>query len=61
MGEALVRQLRNVSFVAKLSVNFAPTHSQSFDSYIGRKAHIELLENVAMIRMILVRYDNLFK
>jgi hypothetical protein len=61
MADSLVHQLRQVDFVVKLNVNFVPSSSGGFDSYIGRKAHIQLLENIEFIQMISYRYSKVFK
>jgi len=42
-----------------LNVNTKPS-KKTLDSYIGRQAHIQFIENQDLLKSIIYRYDNLF-
>ena len=59
MIENILSNLVNTKFY-RLRVDF-DIQSKSFDTFIGRKAHIELLYNNELFKMIISRFHNVFE
>ena len=54
MQKWLVKRLKNCR-VHRINVDF-PISEETIDTYIGRKAHIEFLDNSEFIKMLIYKF-----
>ena len=58
MQKKILERVKHCDFY-RVNVNTTPSKN-TLDNYLGRQAHIQFIDNLEVIKMVIYRYDKLF-